>query len=81
MSQSLDNLSVLVAANILYEYIEKHYNRFTEWHIVGELGSRETINDCYAETSLTNSVHLGVFLLIVFHEFILFHCCIYDVEE
>ena len=68
--------SVLIAVNMLYAYLEKQYNRFTEWHVVGELGSRETITDCYAETSLTNSVHPGILLLIVFHKFILFHCCI-----
>ena len=63
---------VLIAVNILYAYLEKQYNRFTEWHVVSEPGSRETITDCYAETSLTNSVHLGILLLIVFHEFIIY---------
>ena len=70
---------VLIAVNILYVYLKKQYNRFTEWHVVGELGSREIITNCYAETSLTNSVHLGILLLIVFHEFIiypLFYRCI-----
>ena len=71
--------SVLLAVNILYTYLEKQYNRFNEGHVIGELGSRETITDCYAETSLTNSVHLCILLLIIFHEFIiypLFYRCI-----
>ena len=40
---------------------------------------RVIITDCYAETSLINSANLGILLLIVFHEFIiypLFHRCI-----
>ena len=71
--------SVFAAANLLYAYLEKQYNRFTKGHIVGEPGSRETITDCYAEISLTNSVNLGILLLILFHEFIiypLFYRCI-----
>ena len=64
--------STLVAANILYTHVEKLYNRFTKWHVVGEPGYRETITDCYAEISLTNSVSLGILLLIMFHEFIIY---------
>ncbi len=61
--------SVLVAANFLYIYVE---NKFIGSHAVYELASRETIAECYAETSLTKSVHLGILLLIVFHEFIIY---------
>ena len=38
--------SVLLAVNILYTYLEEQYNRFNEWHVVGELGSRETTKHC-----------------------------------
>ena len=65
--------SVLVAGTNLYIVRGR---RFTESHVVQ--GSRG-IAKCYAETSLTNSVHLGILLLIVFHELIiypLFHRCI-----
>ena len=63
--------SVVVAANILYIYLEKQYNQFT---VVPELGSRGIIAKCYEETSLTNSVNIGILLLsmIVFHEFIIY---------
>ena len=70
--------SVFAAANILYIHLDKQYNRFTELNVVRELGSREIVAKCYAETSLTNSVNLGILLLIVFHEFIIYplfyHC-------
>ena len=65
--------SVLVTETSLYIVRGR---RFTESHVVQ--GSRG-IAKCYAETSLTNSVHLGILLLIVFHELIiypLFHRCI-----
>ena len=68
--------SVFVAANILYIYLEKQYNQFTELNV---LGSRGVVAKCYEETSLTNSVSLGILLLIIFHEFIihpLFQRCI-----
>ena len=68
--------SLLVAATVLYNYLEKQYNQFT---VVPELGYRGIIAKCYAEISLTNSVSLGILLLIVFHEFIiypLFYRCI-----
>jgi peptide/histidine transporter 3/4 len=71
--------SVLVAANYLYIYLE---NKFTGSHAVYELAYRETITECYAKTSLTNSVHLGILLLIAFHEFIIYPlfqrciCCV-----
>ena len=67
--------SVLVAETNLYIVLGK---RFTESHVVHDLGSRG-IAECYTETSLTNSIHLGILLLIVFHELIiypLFHRCI-----
>jgi peptide/histidine transporter 3/4 len=65
--------SFLVAANLLYIYLEQQYNRFNG------LGSKDSsIVECYEETSLTNSVHLGILLLIVLHEFIIYplfqHC-------
>ena len=68
--------SVLVAANVLSNYLEKQYNQFT---VVPELGYRGIIAKCYTEISLTNSVSLGILLLIVFHEFIiypLFYRCV-----
>ena len=71
--------SALAAANFLYIHLDKQYNRFTELNVLHELGSREIVAKCYAETSLTNSVNLGILLLIVFHEFIiypLFYRCI-----
>lgn len=40
---------------------------------------RSVISECYSETSLTHTVYLGVALLIVLHEFLLypfFHHCI-----
>ena len=64
--------SVVVAANILYIYLEKQYNQFTELNVVHELGSRGIIAKCYEETSLTNSVNIGILLLIAFHEFIIY---------
>jgi peptide/histidine transporter 3/4 len=69
--------SFLVAANLLYIYLEQQYNRFNG------LGSKDSsIVECYEETSLTNSVHLGILLLIVLHEFIIYPlfqrcvCCV-----
>ena len=70
--------TVLAAETNLYIYLEKQYNRFTESHVIHDLGSRG-IAECCTETSLTNNVHLGILLLIVFHEFIiypLFQCCV-----
>ena len=64
--------SVFAAANILYIHLDEQYNRFTELNVVRELGSREIVAKCYAETSLTNSINLGILLLIVFHEFIIY---------
>ena len=67
--------SVLVAETNLHIVLRK---RFTESHVVHDLGFRG-IADCYAETSLTNSVHLGILLLVVFNELIIypfFHRCI-----
>ena len=61
--------SVLVAASTLYYYLEKQYNRFTELNV---LGSRGVVAKCYEETSLTNSVNLGILLLIIFHEFVIY---------
>ena len=61
--------SVLVAANTLYIYLEKQYNRFTELNV---LDSKGVVAKCYEETSLTNSVNLGILLLIIFHEFIIY---------
>ena len=70
---------VFFAANVLYDNLEKVNNRFRINHN-HELDSRKVIAECYAETGLTNSVHLGVTLLIVLNEFVLypiFQCCIY----
>ena len=63
--------SVLVAANTLYIYLEKQYNLFTELNVLGS-SLRGVIAKCYKETSLTNSVNLGILLLIIFHEFIIY---------
>ncbi|MCG8626888.1 MAG: hypothetical protein MJE68_33415, partial [Proteobacteria bacterium] len=73
--------SLIVAEFILYIFLEKQYNRFTEFNVDHELGYRGNtiVTKCYAETSLTNSVHLGILLLIVFHELIiypLFYRCV-----
>ena len=71
--------SLIVAVFILYIFLEKQYNRFTELNVAHELGYRGNTAKCYAETSLTNSVHLGILLLIVFHELIiypLFYRCV-----
>ena len=71
--------SVLATETNLYIFLGK---RFTESHVVHDLGSRG-IADCYADTSLINSVHLGILLLIVFHELViypLFHRCIGSVR-
>ena len=72
-------VSLIVAAFILYIYLDKQYNWLTKLNIAHELGYRGNTAKCYAETSLTNSVHLGILLLIVFHELIiypLFYRCI-----
>ena len=55
--------SVLVAATYLQISLEK---RYIVKHFTGSMA------ECYAETSLTNSVHIGILLLIVFHEFIIY---------
>ena len=71
--------SVLIAANFLYVFLEQQYNQFIGSHAVCELG----IAKCYAETSLTNSVHFGTFLLSLFNEFVfypLFQRCIHCVR-
>ncbi len=60
--------SVLVAATYLYNYLDKQYNRFTGLPDTRDSGP---IGECYAETSLTNSVHFGILLLIVLHEFVI----------
>jgi peptide/histidine transporter 3/4 len=71
--------SVLVAAIFLYIFLEKQFNRF---YAVNELGSKDIIAECYTATSLTNSVNLGILLLIVLHEFIIYPlfqrciCCV-----
>ena len=60
----------------MYIYLEKQYNLFTELNVVGSEG---VVAKCYKETSLTNSVNLGILLLIIFHDFFiypLFQCCI-----
>ena len=60
--------SVLVASDYLQLYLEKQYNQF----------NGNFLTECYTETSLTNSVFLGVTLLIVFNECLLyplFHRC------
>ena len=61
--------SVVVAATYLQNSLEK---RYIVKHFTGSMA------ECYTETSLTNSVHLGMLLLIIFHEFIIYplfqHC-------
>ena len=61
--------SVLVAATYLQNSLEK---RYIVKHFTGSMA------ECYAETSLINSVHLGMLILIIFHEFIIYllfqHC-------
>jgi nitrate reductase gamma subunit len=65
--------SVLAAAIALRIYLETQYNRFVLSYAVHELGSKDIIiAECYAETSLTNSVHLGILLLIVLHEVVIY---------
>ena len=67
------------ASNYLYHHLEKQYNRFTGINFGRELDSRKNVAECYVETSLTNSVHLGLTLLIVLNEFIfypLFQRCV-----
>jgi peptide/histidine transporter 3/4 len=64
--------SVLVAANGLRIYLEKQYNRFASSYAISELNSKDIIAECYAETSLTDSVHLGILLLIVLHEIVIY---------
>ena len=74
--------SLCFATNYLDIYLEKQYNRFIGSHFVPavhEIGSSSEITaKCYAETSLTNSVKLGILMLIVFHEFVIYplypHC-------
>ena len=66
----------------MYLYLEKQYNRFIGSHFVPavhEIGSSSQITyECYAEKSLTNSVHLGILMLIILHEFVIYplyqHC-------
>ncbi len=64
--------SVLVAANFLHIFLEKQYSRFNGFYAVCDIGSKDIIAECYAETSLTNSVHLGILMLIVLHEFLIY---------
>ncbi len=65
-------INVFLASNYLNNHLEKQYNRFATINLDHELDSRKNIAECYAETSLTNSVHLGVTLLIVLNEFIFY---------
>ncbi len=70
---------VFFASNFLYDSLEKQNNQFSRANYDHELYSRKVIAECYTETSLTNSVHLGVTLLIVLKECVLyplFQCCI-----
>jgi hypothetical protein len=68
--------SLLVAAITLRVYLEKQYNQFASSisYAVHELGSKDIVAECYTETSLTNSVHLGILLLVIFHEFVMYPC-------
>ena len=74
--------TLCLATSYLYAYREKQYNRFIGSHsvpVVHEIGSSSQITSkCYAETSLTNNVHLGILMLIIFHEFVIYplyqHC-------
>jgi peptide/histidine transporter 3/4 len=63
--------SVLVASTNLQTYLERQ-SWTTGSPTAHELSSREIIAECYAETSLTDSVHLGILLLIVLYEFVIY---------
>ena len=68
--------SIIIAATNLHIALQKQFNRL---YTVREFGSGGIISKCYTETSLTSSVNLGILLLILFYEFIiypLFHRCI-----
>ena len=70
--------SAIIVTNYLQIYLEKQYNRFSASNLDGEQSYKKFLTECYTETSLTNSVHLGVTLLIVLNEFFLyplFHRC------
>ena len=70
--------STFITSNYLLTYLEKQYNRFSASHLDGEQSYRNFLTECYTETSLTKSVSLGVTLLIVLNEFLLyplFHRC------
>ena len=68
-------ISVLIASNYLHIYLARQYNRFSGLNLNSELGSRKIIAECYTKTSLTHSVYLGITLLIVLNEFLLYPLC------
>ncbi len=71
--------SALFASNYLYTYLDNQYNQFTGSNRDIELGSRKGLTECYIETSMNNIVYLGITLLIILQEFLLyplFHRCI-----
>ena len=68
-------ISVLIASNYLHIYLARQYNRFSGLDLNSELGSRKIIAECYTKTSLTHSVYLGITLLIVLNEFLLYPLC------
>ncbi len=67
--------SVLIASNYLYIYLVRQYNRFSGLNLNSELWSRKITAECYTKTSLTSSVYLGITLLIVLNEFLLYPLC------
>ena len=72
-------LSALTASSYLFIYLEKQYNLFKGSNLNSQLESRKVLTECYTETSMTSTVYLGVTLLIILHEFLLyplFHRCI-----
>ncbi len=68
-------ISVLIASNYLHIYLARQYNQFSGLNLNSELGSRKIIAECYTKTSLTHSVYLGITLLIVLNEFLLYPLC------
>ena len=69
-----------VASLNLYIHLEKLYTRFIAWDLKSALDSRKAVTECYAETSVTDTVLFGIILLMILHEFLiypLFHRCIY----
>jgi hypothetical protein len=52
--------SVFIAATYLQTSMKKYNAQFSA-----------SIAECYSEASLTKSVHFGIFLLIVLHEFVI----------